>query len=95
MAYLAVVGSKAVNGVAAIHSEIIKDTIFKVPSHSALFRQCMLLAISPAHLSKGPEMHLPVVVSAIPHNGSSRTASVRPDEVKVNLACHQRKLTRG
>jgi starch phosphorylase len=28
MAYLAVVGSKAVNGVAAIHSEIIKDTIF-------------------------------------------------------------------
>jgi hypothetical protein len=29
MAYLAVVGSKAVNGVAAIHSEIIKDTIFK------------------------------------------------------------------
>lgn len=30
MAYLAVVGSKAVNGVAAIHSEIIKDTIFKV-----------------------------------------------------------------
>ncbi len=33
MAYLAVVGSKAVNGVAAIHSEIIKETIFKV-SHS-------------------------------------------------------------
>ena len=30
MAYLAVVGSKAVNGVAAIHSEIIKQTIFKV-----------------------------------------------------------------
>ena len=30
MAYLAVVGSKAVNGVAAIHSEIIKETIFKV-----------------------------------------------------------------
>lgn len=29
MAYLAVVGSKAVNGVAAIHSEIIKETIFK------------------------------------------------------------------
>lgn len=35
MAYLAVVGSKAVNGVAAIHSEIIKETIFKVS-----FRQC-------------------------------------------------------
>lgn len=30
MAYLAVVGSKAVNGVAYIHSEIIKETIFKV-----------------------------------------------------------------
>lgn len=29
MAHLAVVGSKAVNGVAAIHSEIIKDTIFQ------------------------------------------------------------------
>lgn len=32
MAYLAVVGSKAVNGVAYIHSEIIKETIFKVPA---------------------------------------------------------------
>jgi hypothetical protein len=29
MAYLAVVASMSVNGVAAIHSEIIKDTIFK------------------------------------------------------------------
>ncbi|GMH37150.1 hypothetical protein BSKO_05023 [Bryopsis sp. KO-2023] len=29
MAHLAIVGAKAVNGVAAIHSEIIKDTIFK------------------------------------------------------------------
>jgi hypothetical protein len=30
MAYLAVVASHTVNGVAAIHSQIIKDTIFKV-----------------------------------------------------------------
>ncbi len=29
MAYLAVVASHTVNGVAAIHSEIIKETIFK------------------------------------------------------------------
>ena len=29
MAYLAVVASHTVNGVAAIHSEIIKDTIFR------------------------------------------------------------------
>jgi len=30
MAFLAAVASHAINGVAAIHSEIIKDTIFKV-----------------------------------------------------------------
>ena len=41
MAYLAVVGSKAVNGVAYIHSEIIKETIFKV---SRLWRFLFLLA---------------------------------------------------
>ena len=29
MAYLAVAASHTVNGVAAIHSDIIKDTIFK------------------------------------------------------------------
>ena len=29
MAYLAIVASHSVNGVAAIHSEIIKNTIFK------------------------------------------------------------------
>lgn len=29
MAFLAVIGSKSTNGVAAIHSEIIKETIFK------------------------------------------------------------------
>ena len=31
MAYLAVVASHTVNGVAAIHSDIIRETIFKVP----------------------------------------------------------------
>ena len=35
MAYLATIGSKSTNGVAAIHSEIIKETIFKV-AHLAL-----------------------------------------------------------
>ena len=30
MAFMAVIGSKSTNGVAAIHSEIIKETIFKV-----------------------------------------------------------------
>lgn len=30
MAFLAVIGSKSTNGVAFIHSEIIKETIFKV-----------------------------------------------------------------
>ncbi len=39
MAYLAVVGSKAVNGVAAIHSEIIRDTIFKVCCSPPLFHR--------------------------------------------------------
>lgn len=30
MAFMATIGSKSTNGVAAIHSEIIKETIFKV-----------------------------------------------------------------
>ena len=30
MAYLAIVGSHAVNGVAAIHSQIIKGTVFTI-----------------------------------------------------------------
>ena len=47
MAYLAVVGSKAVNGVAAIHSEIIKQTIFKVAaclSYAGVVALCGSLA---------------------------------------------------
>ncbi len=40
MAYLAVVGSKAVNGVAYIHSEIIKETIFKVSSSLHAQKRC-------------------------------------------------------
>ena len=38
MAYLAVVASHTVNGVAAIHSDIIRETIFKVPfpNHSSM-----------------------------------------------------------
>ena len=30
MAFMATIGSKSTNGVAALHSEIIKETIFKV-----------------------------------------------------------------
>ena len=47
MAYLATIGSKSTNGVAFIHSEIIKETIFKVvdltlsPSGSALCDICL------------------------------------------------------
>lgn len=33
MAFLAVIGSKSTNGVAYIHSEIIKETIFKVSNY--------------------------------------------------------------
>ena len=45
MAYLAVVGSKAVNGVAYIHSEIIKETIFKVSQTCC----CCCFANAPRH----------------------------------------------
>ena len=45
MAYLAVVGSKAVNGVAAIHSEIIKQTIFKVGPCSLALRTASLASV--------------------------------------------------
>jgi len=55
MAYLAVVGSKAVNGVAYIHSEIIKETIFKV-------RQSWSCLFSPACIQQGPCAHGYVVV---------------------------------
>lgn len=48
MAYLAVVGSKAVNGVAAIHSEIIRDTIFKV--HCSQFFSHLKSMLTPAYL---------------------------------------------
>ena len=46
MAYLAVVGSKAVNGVAYIHSEIIKETIFKVQAFASWdMISCALAAV--------------------------------------------------
>ena len=37
MAFLATVGSRAVNGVAAIHSEIIKEDIFPVRTGTLIF----------------------------------------------------------
>ena len=52
MAYLAVVGSKAVNGVAAIHSEIIKNTIFKVSPSQALCPRGQLKHHAPSTLTQ-------------------------------------------
>ena len=55
MAYLAVVGSKAVNGVAYIHSEIIKETIFKVQH----LLTCLRLYASIHATSKGQSWVMP------------------------------------
>jgi hypothetical protein len=45
MAYLALVASHTVNGVAAIHSDLIKTTIFKVGTMTQPFPPIALLAV--------------------------------------------------
>ena len=54
MAYLAVVGSKAVNGVAAIHSEIIKDTIFKARARAGA-QGCFPAVLEPSEPRARPK----------------------------------------